>query len=224
MNADITKPAKFDLTTLNPEQKVLYGQLKSFAEAEEISAIERKTYAYLKGRAANALKEITEHDQFTALVLQVFPEQRVRWLQYCMNFAKAVDTGKNAPLKFIPDNRLLKGGELTPEEKEKVSGAIDKATGDKGIMTVITDWKKKLARAKAAEAPEPDAAAEAKQRLATAVAKARLIRTEMALLVKLKYHVLLPDDDFDQLEEDRITFGRELADVKKHRKAKKPAK
>ncbi len=130
MNAEITKLQKFDLTVLNPEQKVLVSQLKSFAEAEEVSAIERKTFAYLKGRAANALKEITEHGQFQPLVESIFPENRYRWLRYCMDFASAVDIGKNAPLKFIPDNRLLKGGELSKDEKEKVSGAIDKVTGE----------------------------------------------------------------------------------------------
>lgn len=146
MTSEITKLPKFDLAALNAEQKVLVSQLKSFAEAEEVSAVERKTFAYLKGRAANALKATCEHGVFQPLVESIFPENRYRWLRYCMEFAEAVDIGKNAPLKFIPDNRLLKGGELSAEEKEKVSGAIDKVTGEKGIKTVIKDWKKQQAR------------------------------------------------------------------------------
>jgi hypothetical protein len=222
MTTEITKAPKFDLSTLNPEQKVLYSQLKSFSEAEEISAIERKSFAYLKGRAANALKEITEHSQFAALLENAFPENRVRWLQYCMKFATAVDTGKHAPLKFIPDNRLLKGGELSKEEKEKVSHAIDKVTGDKGIKTVIADYTKKLAREKAKDAPAPDAVAQEREHqrtvndsFATAVAK-----LEWVLHWKDADFVLADAANKNALAAICVRFGKRLKSLKKFKPVK----
>lgn len=186
MTTEITKPQKFDLSVLNAEQKVLVSQLKSFAEAEEVSAIERKTFAYLKGRAANALKEITDHGAFTPLVESIFPENRARWLRYCMDFAAAVDIGKHAPLKFIPDNRLLKGGELSKEEKEKVCHAIDKVTGEKGIKTVIKDWKKKQAREKAKDAPAPDAVQIEQERQKNITAIFQTLEANLRRVVELK--------------------------------------
>lgn len=221
MNTEVAKTEKLDLSVLTAEQGALLDKLKLYSKAEDQSRIERKMFAYLKGRTANALAEITEHGQFNDLVVQIFPENKVRWLRYCRDFASAVDIGKNAPVKFLPDNRLLKREEITEQEKEKVQHAIEKVTGDKGVMTVIKDYKKKLARAKEKTAPAPSPADEAKQRMESACVIVAEVRQKMAVLAKTKMLALIPDDLLEALEEDRITFGRDIAEVKKHRKAKK---
>jgi len=186
MNTEVVKTEKLDLSVLTPEQGALLDKLKLYSKAEDKSRLERKMFAYLKGRTANALKEITDHKQFTALVAQTFPESTVRWLQFCMNFSTAVDTGKNAPVKFLPDNRLLKPGDLPEDEKEKVQHAIEKVTGDKGVMSVIKDWKKKIARDKAKEAGPVDAVKQEQERQKNITAIFQTLEANLRRVVELK--------------------------------------
>jgi hypothetical protein len=221
MSHEIAKVEKLDLTTLTAEQGALLDKLKLYSKAEDQSRLARKMFAYLKGRTANALFEITEKGVFEKLMEGIFPDTKRRWLYYCRDFAAAVDIGKHAPLKFLPDNRLLKAGDLQEDEKEKVQHAIEKVTGDKGVMTVIKDYKKKLAREKAKDAPPPTPADEAKRRMETACLSVAQLRQQMAILAQTKVLALIPDELLESLEEDRITFGHEIAKVRKHRKGKK---
>lgn len=186
MNQEIAKPKKLDLSVLTSEQGALFDKLKLYSQAEDESRLERKTFAYLKGRAANALREITDKGLFVELLGAAFPETKQRWLYYCMDFAAAVDIGKNAPVKFLPDNRLLKREEITEQEKEKVQHAIEKVTGDKGVMSVIKDWKKQQARAAAKNAPAPDAVALAKEHQRNMVAIFQTAETALRRVVELK--------------------------------------
>jgi len=143
MSKEIIKPAKLEVVT--SEQASLLEQLKAYDLAEEISAKHRKGYAYLKGRIANALKECADSKTFISLLEATFTANKVRWIQYCMNFAEAVDSRKNAPVRFLSDDRLLTAGAISEKEKEQVADAVVEVTGDKGIKQTILDWKKKTA-------------------------------------------------------------------------------
>lgn len=222
MNHEIAKPQKLDLSVLTAEQGALFDKLKLYSQAEDQSRLERKTFAYLKGRTANALREITDKGLFVELLGAAFPETKQRWLYYCMDFAAAVDVGKNAPLKFLPDNRLLKRDEITEQEKEKVQSAIEKVTGDKGVMTVIKDHKKKLAREKAKDAPPVDAVAKEKAH------QLAIEESFQSAIAKLEWVLHWKDTEFvlgsaankKALAAICVRFGKRMKSLKKFKPAK----
>lgn len=186
MITEITKAEPIKPEVLTAEQSALLDKLKLYGKAEDHNRLEKKFLAYYRGRAANALKEITDHKQFGPLLAQTFPEKTVRWLQFCMNFATAVDIGKNAPVRLLPDSRLLKGEMLSKTEEEKIGEAVLKVTGEKGIKTVIKDWKKQQARAAAKNAPAPDAVKQEQERQKNITAIFQTLEANLRRVVELK--------------------------------------
>ena len=130
---------------ISAQQTALLDRIKAYDAAEEKSIHHRKAYAYLKGRTAMALKDTCDHGQFVSLLQSSFTENKVRWVQYCMTFAEAIESGKNAPSAFLPDTRLIGGSAtLSLGEETKLVDAVARKTGDHGIKAVIAQYKKKV--------------------------------------------------------------------------------
>lgn len=222
MNTEVATTAKLDLSVLTAEQGALLDKLKLYTKAEDQTRLERKALAYLKGRAANALEAITEHGLFNNLIAITFPENSLRWLRYCRDFAAAVDIGKNAPLKYLPDNRLLKPGDLSEDEKEKVAHALEKVTGEKGIKAVIKDYKKKLAREKAKDAPPIDAVTREKahQESMALIGTTALESLRRYVELKLADKALVPVTTRKEIDAMCVRNGREAKQLKTYKPAK----
>lgn len=220
MSQEVATTEKLDLSVLTAEQSALLDKLKLYGKAEDHNRLEKKFLAYYRGRAANALKEITDHKLFTPLLVQTFPEKTVRWLQFCMNFASAVDVGKNAPVRLLPDSRLLKGETLSKSEEEKIGEAVLKVTGDKGIKTVIKDYKKKIAREKLKDAPPVDAVQREKQLQADVEesGKSAIAKLEWALHWKDAEFVMMTPATEKALAAICVRFGKRVKGLKKLRK------
>jgi hypothetical protein len=207
-----------EVDIINREQAQVIEVAKGYADGFKTSVAHTKGYALLFGTALNQLKEITPHGGFSELAEKNFPDYKLRWLQNLMNFAEHRKI-KNAVTAFLPDGQLLLA--LPEAQREELFEEVNRITGDKSIEALALEVVKKKHQAKMKDAPPPTVEQENKRRLESVVRSIHELRQRMMVLAKTKLLALAPDDELEALEEDRITFGRHIAEIVKHRKGRK---
>lgn len=203
---------------ISSEQAHVIEVAQKYSAGFKASVTHTKGYALLFGTALNQLKEITPHGGFIALQEKMFPEYGRAWLNRLMQFAEA------KKLKCLVTGHLKNGQlllALDDKAREELFENVEEITGDKSIEQIALEVAKKKTKDKHKDDAPPSPADESKRKAENAIKTVKELRRTMALLVKTKALLLLPDDEMEQLEEDRITFGRHIAEITKHRKPTK---
>jgi hypothetical protein len=172
------------LEVVTQEVANLQTHAQNYFKAANTTADQFKGYAYLCGKSLLALKEVTGHGGFTGVKARLFPQKSLRALDLYMNFAAAVDF-KNATVAFLNKGQLLLLEEkLSEKTEEKVFEAVNKATGDRGMMETIKLWKKKTREQnpKPRKQPTPEEQIEAENEAAEELAGIYLQAAKTILL------------------------------------------
>lgn len=212
----MNNPKGNEVEVISTEQAQVIEVAQKYSAGFKASVTHTKGYALLFGTALNQLKEITPHGGFIALQERTFPEYGRAWLNRLMQFAEA------KKLKCLVTGHLKNGQLLLalPEsEKLELFDQVEEITGNKSIEQIALEVAKKKQKEKVKTPPTPEE--DNARKLEGILLGVRKLRQRMAVLIATKHLALIPDEELELLEDDRITFGRHIAEIRKHRKARK---
>ena len=205
-----------ELEVINAEVAQVIEVAKNYAEGFKTSLNHAKGYGLLFGTALNQLKAIAPRGEFIPLQEQMFPDFSRQWLNKLMNFAEDKRLKCKVTL-HLPDGQLLL--DLPEKERDKLFAEVEEITKGKSIEEIALAVLKKKHKDKPKTDPNPGD--EAKRKLETTLRELDQIERTYQILMTSKRLAVIPSERLEQFEEARITIGRHIAEITKHRKKNK---